>query len=70
MTDGDDGTKAAADEGISTTYGDEFATMLIEKRIPFSVTYGIEFQASFHVEECYEHRVFTLLMKLRGSKLR
>lgn len=58
------------DEPIDTMYGDEFAAMLIEKRIPFSVSYELKFQASFHVGEGYKHRVLALLMQLRGSKLR
>jgi len=54
---------------INTMYGGEYAPMLIEKCIPFKVTYDVEFQTSFHVHEAFQHRAHALLMQLRGSKL-
>ncbi|KKN10934.1 hypothetical protein LCGC14_1031630 [marine sediment metagenome] len=57
-------------DSVSTMYGDVFAAVLIDASIPFSVTYELEFQATFHVGAERTHEVYQLLMKLRGSKLR
>jgi len=55
---------------IDTLYGGELADLLIKARIPFDVGYPMEFQARFSFNEGHIERALTLLMKLRGSKLR
>lgn len=52
-----------------TSYPEEFATLLIEARIPFRVEYLLEMQGSFFAHSHYEDLFYKLLMKLRGSKL-
>jgi hypothetical protein len=53
---------------IETLHGSEYATMLIEARIPFRTTYD-EYQTVFLIDiECLQEAL-DLMMKLRASKL-
>jgi len=54
---------------IDTLHGGEYATMLIEERIPFSVIYKVEFLASFRVPDEDYKRALDLLMEMRGRRL-
>jgi hypothetical protein len=56
---------------INTLHGGKYAAMLIEERIPFSVTYKpeYEFQGRFRVPDENYKRALELLMKMRGSML-
>lgn len=56
---------------INTLHGGKYATLLIEERIPFSVTYKpeYEFQGRFRVPDENYKRALELLMKMRASML-
>jgi hypothetical protein len=54
---------------INTMYSQEFACMLIGERIPFRITYELEFQGSFYLTYQYMGPALALMMKLRASKL-
>ena len=55
---------------IHTMYGDEFAAMLIEKRIPFTTTYEIENQTTFHISSEHIDHALEMMSMLRRTKLR
>jgi len=57
-------------DDISTLYGDEVAAALIQARIPFSVTYKIENQASFSISPVYVKHAQEMMSKIRRTKLR
>jgi hypothetical protein len=54
---------------IDTLHGEKYAALLILERIPFSVVYKIEFQASFRVPDENYKRALEILMAMRGSML-
>lgn len=56
---------------INTLHGGEFAALLIDVRIPFSVTYKpeYEFQGRFRVPDEDYQQALKILMAMRGRKL-
>ena len=54
---------------IDTLHGGRYAAILIDHRIPFSVTYKIEFQARFRVPDEDYRVALDLLMTMRGRML-
>lgn len=56
---------------INTLHGGTFAALLIDQRIPFSVTYKpeYEFQGRFRVPDEDYKQALKILMKMRGRML-